>query len=681
MSENPLLQPFETPFDTFPFSKVQDDHFLPAIQQAITEAKEQIAHIKQNAEVPTFANTIEALERAGKRLDVISTAFFNLNHADTNDTRQTLAQEISPLLTEYGNDILLDHDLFQRVKAVFEGQASFNLTTEQARLLEKSYKSFVRNGANLSPTQKETLREIDKELAQASLKFGENVLADTKSFTLVLEQETELEGLPESVIESAAMTAKSMGQEGKWVFSLAYPSYQPFMTYSTRRDLRQKMFLAFGSKGFRGNEFDNRELIKKIASLRHQRAHLLGYASHADFVLEERMANSPKIVHDFLNEMLQYAQPASIRDVQELAEYARQKDGIEQLERWDILHYSERLKKERFDIDDELLRPYFKLENVTKGIFEIATRLFDLQFVERKDIDTYHEEVETYEVLDKAGKHLAILYMDFFPRHGYKKDGAWMTSFRGQWVNEKGENVRPHVSLVCNFTKPTESKPSLLTHNEVLTFFHEFGHGLHLILSQCHYDSLAGTNVSWDFVELPSQLMENWGYAQESLNTFARHYEIGEPIPAEYLAKIRETRIFQEGYFTLRQLSFGLLDMAWHTQNPDTIEDVVKFEHEAIAPTQVGLPAVEGTLTSTAFSHIFQGGYSAGYYSYKWAEVLEADAFELFEEKGVFDKNTAESLRQHILSKGSSEQPMELYKRFRGHTPSPKALLKKAGLI
>jgi peptidyl-dipeptidase Dcp len=496
-----------------------------------------------------------------------------------------------------------------------------------------------------------------------------------------LEQESDLAGLPTDVRETAALTAKNIGQEGKWVFTLAYPSYQPFMTYSTRRDLRHKIFVAFGSKGFRGNEFDNRELIQKIASLRYQRAKLLGYASHADFVLEERMASSPTIVRNFLDEMLQHAQQASLRDVQELADYARKTDGIEQLERWDILHYSERLKKERFDIDDELLRPYFKLENVTQGVFDIATRLFDIQFVERKDIPKYNEEVVTYEVLDKAGKHLSVLYLDFFPRPGHKKDGAWMTHFRGQYHNEAGEDVRPHVSLVCNFTKPTESKPSLLTHDEVLTLLHEFGHGLHLILSQCQYDSLAGTNVSWDFVELPSQLMENWGYAQESLNTFARHYETGEPIPTEILAKIRESRIFQEGYFTLRQLSFGLLDMAWHAQNPENITDVVSFERNAIAPTQVGLPAVEGTLTSTAFSHIFQGGYSAGYYSYKWAEVLEADAFELFEQKGVFDKATAESLRQNILSKGGSEPPMELYERFRGQKPSPKALLKKAGLV
>ncbi len=681
MSENPILQAFETPFDTFPFPQVQDAHFLPAFQQAIAEAKAEIAEIKNNTALPTFANTIEALEWAGKQLNIVSSAFFNLNHADTNEARQQIAQEVSPLLSEYGNDITLDEAVFKRVKAVYEQREALTLNLEQQALLEKTYKSFARNGANLDSAAQEKLREIDKALAQASLTFGENVLADTKNFMLVIEQETDLAGLPESVIEAAAMVAQQKEWAGKWVFTLAYPSYQPFMTYSTNRLLRQQMFMAFGSKGFRGNEFDNRDLVKQIASLRHQRAELLGYASHADFVLEERMANSPIIVKDFLAEMLQYAQPASIRDMEALAEYARKIDGITQLERWDILHYSERLKKELFQIDDELLRPYFKLENVKKGVFDIANRLFGLQFIERNDIPKYHPEVEVYEVKDEAGKHMSVLYLDFFPRPGQKKDGAWMTNFRNQQRNAQGEDARPHVSLVCNFTKPTESAPSLLTHNEVLTLLHEFGHGLHLILSDCQYGSLAGTNVSWDFVELPSQLMENWGYAQESLNTFAKHYLTGEPIPAEYLAKIGESRIFQEGYMTLRQVNFGLLDMAWHSQNPEQITDVVAFERAVTALTQIDLPLVEGTLTSTAFSHIFQGGYSAGYYSYKWAEVLEADAFELFEEKGVFDKATATSLRQHILSKGSSEPPMELYKRFRGHTPSPKALLKKAGLI
>jgi len=681
MSENPIFEFFETPFETFPFHKVTDAHFLPAIMQSIEEAKGEINALKSNPALPTFENTIEVLERAGKRLNTVSEAFFNLNHAHTNETRQQIAQEASPLLSAYSNDITLDEALFQRIKAVFEQRATLTLNIEQQRLLEKTYKSFARNGANLPPESKEKLREIDKALAQVSLTFGENVLADTKNFTLTIEQASDLAGLPESVVEEAATTAKQTGAEGKWVFTLAYPSYQPFMTYSTNRELRRKMFIAFGSKGFRNNEFNNTDLVKQIATLRHQRAVVLGYASHADFVLEERMANSPAIVKDFLAEMLQYALPAATKDMHELVTYAQKIGDIKQLERWDILHYSEKLKKEKFEIDDALLRPYFKLENVTKGVFNIATRLFGLQFIERNDIPTYHEDVVTYEVQDEAGKHLSVLYMDFFPRPGHKKDGAWMTHFRGQYRTEVGEEVRPHVSLVCNFTKPTETAPSLLTHNEVLTLFHEFGHGLHLILSQCQYESLAGTNVSWDFVELPSQLMENWGYAEEALHTFAHHYETGEAIPTEYLAKIRASRVFQEGYATLRQVSFGLLDMAWHSQNPEDITEIVAFEREAVASAQIDLPTVEGTLASTAFSHIFQGGYSSGYYSYKWAEVLEADAFELFEEKGVFDKATAENLRQNILSKGSSEPPMELYKRFRGHTPSPKALLKKAGLV
>jgi peptidyl-dipeptidase Dcp len=675
---NPLLQPFETPFETAPFDIIKDEHFLPALTEAVRLAKTELAALKSNPEVPTFANTIEALENAGQAVNRVSEIFFNLNHADTNEERQKTAKEFSPALTEYGNDILLDTDLFARIKVVFEQKDALNLTSEQSRLLEKTYKGFVRNGANLDEAQKQRLREIDKEAATLALEFGEHILADTNSFELVIENPVDLSGLPEGVVEMAKMTAEQKGKAGKWVFTLDYPSYMPFMTYADNRALRKEMHLAFGSKGFRGNENDNREIIKRIAVLRHQRADLLGYATHADFVLEERMASSPKVVKDFFNELLTYAKPACEREIRELTAYAHKSDSTEQLERWDFAYYSEKLKMEKFNFDDELLKPYFKLENVIQGVFTVAEKLFGITFHENNAIPKYHPEVIAYQVKDRNQQHLAVFYADFFPRTG-KRDGAWMTSFSGQRVLN-GTNHRPHVSIVCNFTKPTETKPSLLTFNEVVTLFHEFGHALHGMLANCTYESFSGTNVYWDFVELPSQLMENWSYEKESLDLFARHYETNEAIPTDLMQKIKDAKTFQEGYQTMRQLSFGILDMAWHTQNPENVSDIADFERDTLAPTQI-LPTVEGTLASTAFSHIFQGGYSAGYYSYKWAEVLEADAFELFHEKGIFDSATATAYMENILAKGGSEHPMTLYKRFRGHEPSPKALLRKAGLL
>ncbi|MCU0443308.1 MAG: M3 family metallopeptidase [Microscillaceae bacterium] len=675
---NPLLQKFATPFHTPPFDSIKNEHFLPAIQTAIAEAKAKVQQIIDNQALPTFENTIEALEQSGQAVDLISAIFFNLNHAETNEELQKLAKEISPLLSEYGNDITLNENLFQKIKSVYEQRNQLKLNTEQSTLLEKTYKSFVRNGANLNETQKQRLREIDKEKSQLSLEYSDHVLADTNNFELVIENPADLVGFPESVLEMAAQTAQEKGKPGKWVFTLKFPSYDPFMKYTQNRDMRQKMEFMYANRGFRNNENDNRELVKRIAQLRHERATLLGYASHADFVLEERMASNVPTVRNFLDQILTVAKPVANQEIEELTEYANELDGIEQLERWDFAYYSEKLKKEKFNIDDEILKPYFKLENVIEGIFKVSEKLYNLKFVERKDIAVYHPEVIAYEVQSADNEHIAVLYADFFPRAG-KQGGAWMTSFRGQ-KKENGINHRPHISIVCNFTKSTPTKPSLLTFNEVTTFFHEFGHALHGMLADCQYESLSGTNVYWDFVELPSQFFENWAYEKESLDLFARHYETNEPIPAELIQKIKDSANYMSGYQTVRQISFGKLDMAWHAQNPQNIADVAQFENATMAETAL-FPTWEGTNMSTSFTHIFSGGYAAGYYSYKWAEVLEADAFELFQEKGMFDTATAQSFKNHILAKGGSEPPMTLYKRFRGKEPAPEALLKKTGLI
>jgi peptidyl-dipeptidase Dcp len=678
MNYNPLLSSFQTPFETPPFDKIKNEHFLPAIQTAIAEAKAKIQQIIDNQEVANFSNTIEALEQSGQRVELISAIFFNLNHAETNEELQKLAKGISPLLSEYGNDITLNADLFKKIKSVYENRNQLNINVEQTTLLEKTYKSFVRNGANLNEEQKAKLREIDKEKSKLTLEFSDHVLADTNNFELVIDNEADLAGLPEGVIEMAAHTAQEKGQEGKWVFTLNYPSYIPFMMYAEKRELREKMAFMFANKGFRGNDNDNRELVKRIAQLRHDRANLLGYTTHADFVLEERMASNVPTVEKFLDQILTIAKPVANQELEELTEYANELDGIEQLERWDFAYYSEKLKKEKFNIDDEILKPYFKLENVIAGIFKIAENLFGLRFIERKDIPVYHPEVIAYEVQNTDNQHIAVFYADFFPRAG-KQGGAWMTSFRGQ-RKENGQDRRPHISIVCNFTKSTPTKPSLLTFNEVTTFFHEFGHALHGMLANCQYESLSGTNVYWDFVELPSQFFENWAYEKESLDLFARHYESNEPIPSELIQKIKDSANYLSGYQTVRQISFGKLDMAWHADNPQSIMDVAQFEKAVMAETSL-FPEWEGTNMSTAFTHIFSGGYAAGYYSYKWAEVLEADAFELFQEKGMFDKATAQSFKDNILAKGGSEHPMTLYKRFRGKEPAPEALLRKTGLI
>jgi peptidyl-dipeptidase Dcp len=675
--KNPLLADFATPFETAPFHLIQTEHFLPAIQEAISMAKADIQTIK-NAPLPTFENTIEALDRSGKKLGIIAGIFFNLNSAETNEEIQKLAREISPLLTKHSNDILLDPELFQRVSQVFSEKENLPLTPEQYTLLEKTYKSFVRNGAKLTAEDAEKLRAIDQELAQLSLKFGENVLAETNKYVHFVENESEIEGLPEGIKEAAAQIAEEKGQAGKWAFTLDYPSYIPAMTYAKNRELRKTLFLAYNTKSAKGDDLDNQQIIKDLLRLKYARAKLLGYASHADFVLEERMAKSPKSVMEFLESLLGKARPKAEAELKELTEFANLLDGLEKIERWDFGYYSELLKKAKYALDDELLRPYFQLEKVIDGVFKTAGKLFGMTFSLNSEIPVYHPEVSAYEVKDREGKHLAVFYADFFPRPG-KRNGAWMTSFKGQTI-ENGVDCRPHISIVCNFTKPTKTKPSLLTFNEVTTLFHEFGHALHGMLARSTYESLSGTHVYWDFVELPSQIFENWCYEKECLDLFARHYQTGESIPTELIDKIKNAANFQQGYQTLRQLSFGLLDMAYHGQNPESIADIFAFENKVMKKTDL-LPKVTGTLMSTSFSHIFQGGYSSGYYSYKWAEVLDADAFELFLEKGVFDRETAFSFEKNILSAGGTEHPSILYKRFRGRDPQPEALLKRSGLI
>ncbi|MBP6100544.1 MAG: M3 family metallopeptidase, partial [Flavobacterium sp.] len=655
---NILSSKFDTKYNTAPFSQIQMSDYQPAFETAIDAARAEIDAITYNEEKPTFENTLEALDFSGQTLDRLSSVFFNLNSAETCDEMQKIAQEVSPLLTAFGNDVSLNVALFHRVKEVYNQKESLHLTPEQATLLDKKYKSFARNGALLPEDKKVRLREIDTELAKLKLTFGENVLAETNNYQLHITQEADLKGLPEGAIEMARSLAESENKEG-WIFTLDFPSYLPFVTYADNRALRKEISIAAGKKAFQNNEFDNQAITLKIAQLRHERANLLGYETHAHFVLEERMAQHPDQVKKFLNELLAKAKPAAEREFAQLTAFAKDLDGIDQLEKWDGPYYSEKLKQKLFNLDDEVLKPYFKLENVLQGAFTIANKLFGLTFKEIFDIDTYHKEVQTYEVVDEKNELVALFYADFFPRKG-KRNGAWMTSFKPQYL-EKGVNERPHISNVCNFTPPTPSKPSLLTFNEVTTLFHEFGHGLHGMLANTTYPSLSGTSVFWDFVELPSQVMENWCYEPEALALFAKHYETGEIIPQEYVQKIKESASFLEGMATLRQLSFGLLDMAFHSNNPMEISDIKAFEKTAFEGTSL-YPDVAENCMSVSFSHIFQGGYSSGYYSYKWAEVLDADAFAYFQEKGIFNQEVATKFKEHILSKGGTEHPMTLYK-------------------
>ena len=672
-----LNKRFETPYNTAPFSNIKTEDFLPAFVKAIKVANIEIAKITDSKETPTFKNTIEALDYSGESLDRISSIFFNLNAAETNERIQKIAQEVSPLLTDFSNDIALNSPLFERVKLVYNSRKTLNLSEEQKILLEKKYKGFSRNGANLGKKDKETLREIDKELSKLKLSFGENVLAETNRYELLITDQSDLDGLPEGAIEAAKQTAVEKNRNG-WLINLDYPSYIPFMTYSKKRALRKELALAFGRKGFQNDALDNQEIVLRIAQLRFKRAKLLGYNTHAHFVLEERMAKTPKNVCDFLEDLLEKALPAAKKEFQELEAFAKRTEGINRLEKWDSAYYSEKLKQEYYNFDNEQLKPYFKLENVIKGAFKVAHKLFGLNFIETNDIEGYHKDVITYKVVDLEQNLVAIFYTDFFPRKG-KRNGAWMTSFKPQFI-KNGIQERPHVSIVCNFTKPTATKPSLLTFSEVTTLFHEFGHALHGMLANTTYPSLSGTNVAWDFVELPSQIMENWCYEKEALALFAKHYKTGDCIPMNLIDKIKSASTFQQGMQTLRQLSFGLLDMSWHGMDPSAITNVKKQEKMAFKQTQL-FPDVKQNCMSTAFSHIFQGGYSSGYYSYKWAEVLDADAFEYFTENNLFDPKIANDFKEHILSKGGTRDPLELYIKFRGQKPKVDALLRRSGLV
>ena len=672
---NPLLVESTAPHGAPQFTQITNEHYKPAFEQAVREARADIAAIVGNAQAPTFANTIEALEFSGRRLDRISNIFFNLNEAHTNDTMQALALELSPMLTEFSNDVSLDPKLFARVKAVYDRRESLGLNAEQRRLLEKTYKGFARSGAALSDGDKKIYRELTARHAELSLQFHQNSLAATNAFTLHVTDPAVVGELPDFVREGMAAEAKERGLDG-WVVTLQIPSMVPFMTYSSNRALKEKLWWAYNTRCV-GGEFDNSAIVEEIADKRLQLAGLLGYETYADYVLEERMAESSPTVNAFLAELLDRAVEAARRDVETVAGYARAQGFDAELMPWDFGYYSEKLKHERYELSEELTKPYFQLENVRRGMFELANRLYGITLRENPEIPVYHPDVKAYEVFDADGSFLAVLYMDFFPRAS-KRGGAWMTEFRQQGV-ENGVETRPLISVVYNFTKPTDSLPSLLTFDEVTTMLHEFGHALHGIFAAGTYPSLTGTAVYRDFVELPSQIMENWAYEKEFLDLFAVDYRTGEKMPAELIRRILDAKNYLAAYSHIRQVAYGLCDMAWHSISEPVKMPVVDFEKKAIARAQV-LPYVDGQCTSTSFGHIFSGGYAAGYYSYKWAEVLEADAFSLFKEKGIFDRETAASFRENILSKGGSEHPMKLYVRFRGHKPDTQALFDKMGI-
>ena len=687
---NPLLTDSTLPYGAPQFDKIKTEHYLPAFEQAITEAKAEIDAIVNNPDAPTFDNTIAALDEAGGRLNDAAGIFYNLMEADTNDQMQDIAEKVSPMMTEYSMYVSLNEPLFARVKAVHE--SAEGLEPDQARLLEKTWKSFVRSGANLGAEDKETYSKLSEQLSLLTLQYGKNVLAATNAFTLNLTDEADLEGLPDFVREAAVETAKSKEMEG-WAFDLSAPSYGAFMKYSTRRDLRQKMWMAYNTRATEG-ENSNIELCRQIAESRLKIANILGYETYADYALEERMAKNPQTVNEFIQKLLEPSLPAAKAEVKELYEYARA-NGFEdsEIQPWDFGFWSEKLKDARYSINDEQLKPYFRLESCIDAAFGLAGKLYGLTFEERKDIPVYHPDVKVYDVKDADGVHKALFYADFFPRAS-KRGGAWMTEFRGQSI-VNGVEKRPFISLVTNFTKPTAGKPALLTHDELTTLLHEFGHSLHGILAEGRYSSLTGTNVSRDFVELPSQIMENWAFEPEFLDTFARHFETGEALPDTLINKIVEAKNYNAAYAQVRQLQFGILDMAWHTLKGgsesghfDRLSDLktmqelgtIAFEKAALKSSNV-IPSIPEACISTSFSHIFSGGYSAGYYSYKWSEVLEADAFSLFKEKGIFSTEVSHSFRDNILSKGCSEDEDVLYRRFRGHDPEPEALLEKLGIV
>ena len=673
--KNPFLTESSAPFGAPEFDKITNEHYLPAFEAGIAEGKAEIDAIVANQDEPTFENTIEALEYAGETLGRVAGIFYNIMEAHTNDEMQAIAEQVSPMLTEFSMYSSLNPVLFAKVKAVYEKKDELGLEPDQMRLLENTYKGFVRGGANLSDEDKETFSKISEELSLASLQFSKNVLAATNAYTLHVTDSADLVGLPEYVKSSGAETAKEKGLEG-WAFTLAYPSYGPFMKYSENRELRRQMWTAYNSRAI-GGENDNTDLVKKIVDLRIKKANLLGYETFADYALEVRMAKSKKTVEEFIMQLLEPSLPYAKKDVAQVQTYAKAHGFTEKIMPWDFSFWSERLQKEQYSLNEELLKPYFQLESCIDAVYGLATRLYGVTFHELDNVPVYHEDVKVYEVKDVDGSHLALLYADFFPRAS-KRGGAWMTEFRGQSI-KNGVEYRPFISIVMNFTKPTGDTPSLITHDEFTTFLHEFGHALHGILAQGRYPSLTGTGVSRDFVELPSQIMENWGYEPEYLNSFAKHYQTGEAIPAELIEKIVAAKNFQTAYAQVRQLHFAYLDMNWHTLTSLPETGTVEFESQVLAPYLV-VPAVEGTAFSTSFSHIFTGGYSAGYYSYKWAEVLEADAYSLFEEKGIFNTEVSNAFRKEILEKGGVEDEAVIYRNFRGHNPQPDALMKKLGL-
>ena len=676
-AQNPFLKKSKTPHGTFPFNELKNEHFMPAVKEGIKKHNAEIDKIANNKQAPTFQNTIEAMERSGELLGEVLSVFFALNSAETNETMQALAQEISPMLTDHSNSINLNEKLFKRVKAVYDQRESLNLNAEQAQLLKKTYEGFANNGANLSPEDKEKYRDLSRQLSLASLQYGQNSLKETNAYSLLITDEAVLAGMPADFMEAAAEKAKKAGKEG-WMLDMRATSLGPVLTYADNRDLRREMWMASNTQCLPGSEFDNTENIEKIINLRLQIAQLFGYNNYAEYVLRNRMAENQENVYNLLNDLLEAYKPIAVEEVAEVQEFADQNGAYFTIQPWDFSYYSEKLKTQKFDLNDEVLKPYLELENAKKGVFGLATRLFGLHFTKNPNIQVYHPEVDAYDVTDENGNFVAVLYTDFHPREG-KRAGAWMTSYKDQWRDAKGNDSRPHVTIVMNFTRPTASKPALLNFREFETFLHEFGHALHGMLADGTYSSLSGTSVYRDFVELPSQIMENWATQQEFLDGFAVHYETGEKIPAELVQKIVDASNFNAAYGCLRQLSFGLQDMAYHTITEPYTDDVMLIEKVSTEPANL-LPVIPGTGRATTFNHIFSGGYAAGYYSYKWAEVLDADAFAMFLQNGIFDKATADAFKTNILMKGGSEHPMTLYKRFRGQEPSVKALLERNGI-
>ncbi|MGL4364874.1 MAG: M3 family metallopeptidase [Bacteroidales bacterium] len=674
-NQNPLLGEFTNPYGATPFNKIKNEHYMPAFMLGMEQGRTEIAAIIENTAPATFENTIEALEYSGQLLSRTTSIFFNLNEAETNSEMQSIAQEIMPLLTQYSNDINLNEKLFEKVKFVYNETNRTDLTPEQVMLLDKTYKSFTRKGANLNAKEKEKYRELSEKLSMLTLEFKKNVLAATNAYAMTLTEITQLNGLPEAVIEEAARVAKNKGVKG-WTFTLQQPSFSPFLKYAEDRDLRKKIYIAYATRGNNGDENDNNKIIQNIVSLRLEIAKLLGYKVYADYVLEERMAENTTNVNKLLNDLFTAAVPFAKQELAEVQSYAKRNGANFELQPYDWSFYAEKLKEEKYSVNEETLRPYFEVKKVTSALFSLATKLFGIIFKENTSLPVYHSDVKVYEVFDKDGTFLALYYADLYPREG-KRNGAWMNDIRDQWKRSEIEQ-RPHIVNVCNFTKPTDTKPALLTFNEFTTFLHEFGHALHGMLANGTYPSLTGTSVYRDFVELPSQIMENWALEKDFLDMFAEHYKTGEKMPQELVEKIIASQNYLAGYSTLRQLSFGMLDMAYHTVDEPLVINVADFEKKAISKVSL-LPLLEGCQISQAFSHIFAGGYAAGYYSYKWAEVLEADAYSLFKKNGVFDTATAKSFRDNILSQGGSEHPMVLYKRFRGEVPTVDALLVKSG--